>query len=99
MKGEGPLKEEVRYNSLSTLIELYTDRKTWKNALEIFEGKYLNNEDIFMSLFSSSQQFYGYVYPWVKPSSEGEDSFNQSPLPLQLCSSLLVKSMDGVKVL
>lgn len=52
-----------------------------------------------MSLFSSSQQFYGYVYPWVKPSSEREDSFNQSPLHLRLCSSLLVKSMDGVKVL
>lgn len=26
MKGEGPLKKEVRYNLLSPLIELYTDR-------------------------------------------------------------------------
>lgn len=49
-----------------------------------------------MSLFSSSQQFYGYVDTWDKPSllsSEIEDSFNQGPFHLQLCTVLLVKSM------
>lgn len=47
-----------------------------------------------MSIFSSSQQFYGYLYMWGKPSlpaPEMGDSFNQSPFHLfiyRVCSSL-----------
>lgn len=50
-----------------------------------------------MSLFSSSQQFYGYAHTWGKLSlfsSEIGDSLNQSRFYLQQCAFLLVKSMD-----